>query len=169
MSYTNETGNTALTAIITTLLKAPPRAPPFRSSLHTPTTSGPHYGAFHRDGHQRIYVNRVETLALKTAKQAGARLERGGPFLVVRATSGWTTYNTSAAPIDAAIWTEGVFRISKLVGHESFPHSGVAGQWNACHVEKQLVAWFLSRHVILPDKLGEECEEEDRLDAVLAV
>lgn len=160
-------------AIITTLLKAPPRAPPFRPSPHTPTPSGPRYGAFHGDGHQCIYFDRVQTFDLKTAKQAVARLERGGPFSVVCAASGWTTYNTSPAPIDAAIWTNEVFRVSKLVGHEltpePFPHSGVPGQWNACHVEKQLVAWFLSRHVILPDELGDECEEQDRLDALLAV
>jgi hypothetical protein len=33
----------------------------------------------------------------------------------------------------------------------------------------QLVVWFLSRHVILPDELEEECEDENKLDALLAV
>ncbi len=160
-------------AIITTLLKAPPRAPLFRPFPHAPTPSDPHYGAFHGEGLQRTYVDAVETLNLKTAKQAVARLERGGLFPVVRAASGWTTYATSPAPIDAALWTKEVFRISKLVDHdlthELIRHSGTAGQWNACHVEKQLVVWFLSRHVILPDELGEECEDENKLDALLAV
>ena len=63
-----------------------------------------------------------------------------------------------------------MFRTSKLIDHdlthEPIRHSGTAGQWNACHAEKQLVVWFLSRHIIL---LGEECEDENKLDALLAV
>lgn len=55
-------------AIITTLLKAPPRAPLFRPLPHAPTPSDLHYGAFHGEGLQRTYVDAVETLNLKTAK-----------------------------------------------------------------------------------------------------
>jgi len=33
----------------------------------------------------------------------------------------------------------------------------------------QLVVWFLSRHVIFPDDLQEECEDENKLDALLVV
>jgi hypothetical protein len=92
----------------------------------------PQHGAFYGEGLQRTYVDAVETLDLKRASQAVARLERGGPFPVLRAASGWTAYTTSPALIDAARWTEEVFRISKLVGHnltrELFPHSGKAGQ-----------------------------------------
>lgn len=159
--------------IITTLLKVPPRGALIRPTTHAPTSSGPHYGAFHGDGLQRTYVDAVETLDLKSGSQAVARLERGGPFPVIRAASGWTTYATSPAPIDAAHWTKEVFRISKLVGHnltrEPFRHSGTVGQWNACHVEKQLVVWFLDKHVILPDEIGDECEEGNRLDELLTV
>ena len=105
-------------AIITTFLKASLRAPLFRSLPHVSTPSDPHYSAFHGEGLQRTYIDAVETLNIETAKHAVARLERGGPFPVVRAASGWTTYATSAAPIDAALWTKEVFRISKLVDHD---------------------------------------------------
>lgn len=101
------------------------------------------------------------------------RLEREDLFPVVRAASGWTTYATSPVPIDAAFWTKEVFRISKLVNHdlthELIRHSGTVGQWNACHAEKQLVVWFLSRHVILSNELRDECKDENKLDALLAV
>ncbi|PWY93006.1 hypothetical protein BO94DRAFT_544056 [Aspergillus sclerotioniger CBS 115572] len=85
-----------------------------------------------------------------------ARLERGGKYPTVAAMSGWT-HGSGPSP-DALIsgqqWTKEVFYIASVIGHELPPiehyDGSQPGRYNACHAEKQLIAYFLDRHVFLP-------------------
>lgn len=82
-------------------------------------------------------------------------LERGEPFPSIAAMSGWG-HDQDIVVVSGKNWNEDVFRICKLVGHSLPGHRhdrGVHGRYNACHAEKQLLAYFLSKHVFLPDEL----------------
>lgn len=93
-----------------------------------------------------------------------ARLERGGKFPSVGAMSGWSHCSVQSLRVDGRQWTDDVFYISEVVDHRLPCHSkdrGKDGQYNACHAEKQLIAYFIDRHVFLPrDKLSDPKLEE---------
>ncbi|KAJ5216905.1 hypothetical protein N7468_009913 [Penicillium chermesinum] len=95
----------------------------------------------------------VEEYPITRANKTVARLERGGKFPSVGAMSGWGHCPIQSLRVDGKQWTENVFYISEVVGHNLLPLSkdqGKDGQYNACHAEKQLIAYFIDRHVFLP-------------------
>jgi len=84
-----------------------------------------------------------------------ARLERGGKFPSIGAMSGWFTDSVQSIRVDGRQWMDDVFYISKGVGHYLPYHwedqcQDKKGHYNACHAEKQLIAYFIDRHVFLP-------------------
>ncbi|RAK86444.1 ankyrin [Aspergillus costaricaensis CBS 115574] len=89
-----------------------------------------------------------------------ARLERGGKFASVAAISRLTTVPGQTLSVRGRQWIDDVFYIATIVGHH-FPSYG-HDEDIACHAEKQLIAYFIDRHVFLPrdllpdPKLGEE-------------
>ncbi|KAH7231300.1 uncharacterized protein BKA55DRAFT_598575 [Fusarium redolens] len=92
----------------------------------------------------------------------------GGPgFPPVAAMSGWKHQT----------WTDEVLRLCRIVGHHlpaDEKDQGRPGQFNACHAEKQLAAYFISKHVFLSpdlavDDLGIDCEHQDMLDELQKV
>ncbi len=54
--------------------------------------------------------------------------------------------------ISGKVWTDEVFTICRLVDYIPAPiseYDGVRpGKFNACHAEKQLVAYFVNNHVL---------------------
>ena len=64
-----------------------------------------------------------------------------------------TKIRTSTVPIvSGKDWTSEVIRIANTIGHALAPDrkdSGIPGQFHACHAEKQLIAYFISKHVFL--------------------
>lgn len=70
-------------------------------------------------------------------------------------------------------WTAGVLRLCEVTGHKLQQHEydrGVPGQYHACHAEKQLIAFYISRHLFLPHKTEHHPEDDmgDNLDDFLA-
>ena len=65
--------------------------------------------------------------------------------------SGWSHGQT--VPLIAGLdWTPEVIRIASIIGRAMATDrkdGGVAGQYHACHAEKQLIAYFISKHVFL--------------------
>lgn len=62
-----------------------------------------------------------------------------------------------------------------LLPPDAAKDQGQEGRYNACHAEKQLIAYFIDRHVLLPrdglpdSKLEGDIEQvEDKLDALLS-
>lgn len=69
--------------------------------------------------------------------------------------SGWA-HNENVTVVSGRDWTNDVVRISHLIGHTLSPDSwkdrGEPGRFNASHAEKQLIAYFISKHSFLPDE-----------------
>lgn len=76
-------------------------------------------------------------------------------FSPVAAMSGWRHQPDSDLNVQIAgrRWTEEVFHLCQIVKHKlptDGRDRGTPGQFCACHAEKQLIAYFVSRHVFLP-------------------
>ncbi|KAL8383632.1 hypothetical protein RB595_010703 [Gaeumannomyces hyphopodioides] len=86
---------------------------------------------------------------------------RGQRFPVKAAMSGWTSWVsgdiTQEVPlIGGKDYTDAVAELCPVVGHRLEPSGwdqGRPGRFHACHAEKQLIAYFVSRHRFLPDEL----------------
>lgn len=72
--------------------------------------------------------------------------------------SGWSHRETKVN-VSGREWSDEVKRISRTVGHQLQIHQrrdqGVEGQYFASHAEKQLVAYFISKHVLIG------CQEQE--------
>jgi hypothetical protein len=80
--------------------------------------------------------------------------------------SGWGHKGEELITVAGNVWTEEVFRIAKAVGHtlneDSRKDQGRPGLSQACHVEKQLIIYFISKHVFLPKEVGYVVDQEIR-------
>lgn len=89
-----------------------------------------------------------------------ASLHRPTNFPSISTMSGWGHGETTVT-VSGKEWTAEVMNISTNVGHRLQRHSrydqGKEGQYSASHAEKQLVACFISKHVLI------ETEDEDLL------
>ncbi|CAG7949482.1 unnamed protein product [Penicillium salamii] len=120
----------------------------------------------------------IETYPISRKWKTVARLDRGGDFPSVGAMSGWSHCSVQSLRVDGRQWTDDIFYISEVVGHPLPSNSkdqGKNGQYNACHAEKQLIAYFIDRHVFLPrdglpnSELEENIElKEDELQEYLS-
>ncbi|OOF90491.1 hypothetical protein ASPCADRAFT_211962 [Aspergillus carbonarius ITEM 5010] len=95
----------------------------------------------------------IEEYPITRGGKTVARLERGGKFPSIGAMSGWSHGSMQSLRVDGRQWTDDVFYISELAGHILPSHHndrGKDGRYGACHAEKQLIAYFIDRHVFLP-------------------
>jgi hypothetical protein len=82
-------------------------------------------------------------------------------FPPVAAMSGWGHQPDSElnVQIGGKRWTDEVFQLCQIAEHklptDDDRDQGVPGQFRACHAEKQLIAYFVSRHVFLPHEVDE--------------
>jgi hypothetical protein len=79
-------------------------------------------------------------------------LHRHGEFPLVAAMSGWR-HGQVKITVAGRDWTDEVFKVSNLVGHQlridAQRDRGIPGQFCACHAEKQLIAYFINKHVLI--------------------
>jgi hypothetical protein len=71
--------------------------------------------------------------------------------------------------VEGQQWTDDVFYIAAVVGHHLPSHyhdQGKDGQYKACHAEKQLIAYFIDRHVFLPRDRLPDSELDDEIERV---
>lgn len=88
-----------------------------------------------------------------------AFLNRGGSFPVVRAKSGWSNITEDPDYLDSFHWTNEVFKVCKTIRHKVSPdkYDGAEpGMFNACHAEKQLMAFFAHKHRFAKEELDED-------------
>ncbi|OCK92305.1 uncharacterized protein K441DRAFT_663576 [Cenococcum geophilum 1.58] len=88
--------------------------------------------------------------------KTAAVLDRGNQFPRISSTSGW---GADALPLNdktGPTWIERVYSIARTVGYR-FPEApdslwdhGKPGQYFASHAEKKLIAYFINRHVFMP-------------------
>ncbi|UKZ88194.1 uncharacterized protein TrAFT101_003956 [Trichoderma asperellum] len=83
-------------------------------------------------------------------------------FPPTAAMSGWSHEPNSDLNVQIAgrEWINEVFYLCQITGHRlperMKPDQGRPGQFYACHAEKQLIAYLVSRHVFLPHDIEEE-------------
>ncbi|OJJ29745.1 hypothetical protein ASPWEDRAFT_46487 [Aspergillus wentii DTO 134E9] len=81
-----------------------------------------------------------------------AVLVRGSRFPNIAAMSGWA-HQESSILLSGKDWTDKVMQLANIVGHQLAPDAGrdktLPGQYQASHAEKQLIAYFVDRHVFL--------------------
>lgn len=98
-----------------------------------------------------------------------AQLEQGGKFASIGAMSGWSQGSVQSLRVNGRQWMDDVFYILKVVGHLLPPHCynwGKDNQYNACHAEKQLIAYFIDHHVFLPCDGLPDSELEGKIEQV---
>lgn len=111
----------------------------------------------------------IEEYPITRCWKTVARLERGGKFPSIGAMSGWSHGSVQSLRVDGRQWTDDVFYISKVAGHLLPPDRydwGKDGQYKACHAEKQLIAYLLDRHVLLPRDGHPDLELEEKIEQV---
>ncbi|CAJ0544333.1 Ff.00g035640.m01.CDS01 [Fusarium sp. VM40] len=99
----------------------------------------------------------IQEYSVPQITKTAAILDRGVQFARVSATSGW---GRDALPVNRAMertWVEQVDYIARIVGYtfQAAPSpkfdQGTPGQYYASHAEKKLIAYFLDKHVFLPE------------------
>ncbi|KAJ5713715.1 uncharacterized protein N7483_010896 [Penicillium malachiteum] len=69
--------------------------------------------------------------------------------------SGWGYSQSLSTRVSGKDWTERVLKLAAIVSHslavDASKDHGIRGQYHASHAEKQLIAYFLDRHVFLDE------------------
>lgn len=103
-------------------------------------------------------------------------LWRGDKFPTIAAMSGWNHSEYGNTRVSGKDWTAEVMRLCELVAFTLRPHihdQGIAGQYHACHAEKQLIAYFMHEYHFLPfdksEQAGNNFETEQRLERLIPI
>lgn len=126
------------------------------------------YHSFRRslDGKSVTHYGPIRQYPISSSVKTVAVLERGRLFPSIAAMSGWGHSEWPSTRVSGRNWTAMVLKLAAIVGHTLFVHAakdqGIQGQFQASHAEKQLIAYFLDRHVFLrQDKtLNPQFDEE---------
>ena len=111
----------------------------------------------------------IRSYCVPRITKTAAFLDRGDQFARVPATSGW---GVDALPPNYKTrphWVEQVYYIASIVGHkfEDAPDpgwdQGKPGQYFASHAEKKLIAYFIDRHVFMPQDREPDQKLEDSI------
>lgn len=118
---------------------------------------------FERSSRQNhLLVSLTTQFSLPSEWKTVASLHRGQGFTDVAAMSGWGHGESEVIHIAGREWTTEVLELCALLDFELQPHTydhGVVGQWEACHAEKQLIAYFINRHMFLESEIRVPREE----------
>jgi hypothetical protein len=110
----------------------------------------------------------IRTYSVPYMSKTVAILHRGDPFAWVSAISGW---GADALPLDDRTrppWSEQVQHIASTIGHKlpdkGHCDQGIPGRYFACHAEKKLIAYFIDKHVFMPQARRPDRELEDSIE-----
>lgn len=110
---------------------------------------------FHRSASRVRLFAPIAEYEISSPHKTIAHLKRGGRYPPIAAMSGWS-HGETVPLVSGKDWTSEVIRIANIIGHALVPDSrdnGVLGQFHACHAEKQLIAYFISKHVFLETEI----------------
>lgn len=108
-----------------------------------------------------------------------AILNRGGPFPLLQAISGWDGAGLKEShcsqanfeTLDAKYWQSEAFEIASAIGFSFKPHkcddSGLPGSYYASHAEIQLMCFFISRNYIFREYEPGQTVDDDFLQLFL--
>lgn len=120
--------------------------------------------AFQRAHENGTLLSLTTLYGLPSEWKAIGRLHRGHGLPEVSAMSGWSHTQNELIQVAGRDWTPEVFQLCEFMGFtlESHRHDqGLAGQFNACHAEKQLVAYAVHKHCFLQHRLDIPGEPDD--------
>lgn len=83
-------------------------------------------------------------------------LYRGPQLPTVAAMSGWAHEERNNIQIGGRNWTAEVLRLCEVIGYHlpvDVRDQGKAGQYHACHAEKQLIAFFFEKHLFMSQEV----------------
>jgi hypothetical protein len=80
--------------------------------------------------------------------------------------SGWAHREDPGVNIQIAgrSWAAEVRRLCEIIGYDLTPHDydqGEPGRYHACHAEKQLIVFFVNKHLLLPHEMEENVRMAD--------
>jgi hypothetical protein len=136
-----------------------------KDSKKFPSRGAPtHDQAFHAYSFKKTDRGTIELIApiaefhVPNEWKTVASLQRPSNYPSIAAMSGWSHGETKVT-VSGREWTDEVMRISMTVSHqlriEERRDQGIEGQFFASHAEKQLIAYFISKHVLIEPE-GEE-------------
>lgn len=108
-------------------------------------------------------LRRISETPLSSDRTSVGCLTRGTALPYTVAVSGYTSgiFGTRDGALDRLLWLERVFQLAGLIDHSlpanSYDEPSHPGSSNACHVEKQLLAYVVWVHSAA---LGDEDERE---------
>lgn len=109
--------------------------------------------AFQSSALDRTSLSLTTYYSLPSVWKTVARLHRGGGLPEITAMSGWAHDRNQSIQIAGRDWTEEVLRLCAIIQYTSQPvpsyDQGTPGRYNACHAEKQLIAYFVYKHLFL--------------------
>ncbi|KAF4959252.1 hypothetical protein FSARC_10768 [Fusarium sarcochroum] len=85
-----------------------------------------------------------------------ARLIRGEVLPEISAMSGWAHSQSDNIQVAGQDLTPDVLSLCKVINFTLDPYpcdQGIPGRFNACHAEKQLIAYFIHKHIFLSTEL----------------
>lgn len=98
-----------------------------------------------------------------------AALRRYGEFPDVYAKSGWGHNQVENPVISGKYWTTEVMNLCRKIKFSLQPNldfdQGVPGQYHASHAEKQLVAYFIHKHLSLPNEVNNAEESKAKSES----
>ncbi|KAF4341659.1 ankyrin repeat-containing protein [Fusarium beomiforme] len=103
---------------------------------------------------------------LPTRWKTVAHMVRDGNLPPVSAMSGWGHGEHESIQIAGRDWTCKVLELCNAINFTPEPHyydKGVPGRYNACHAEKQLIAYFVDKHCFLDYEMVVPSEPPDEL------
>ncbi|KAI1641744.1 uncharacterized protein F4817DRAFT_354963 [Daldinia loculata] len=119
---------------------------------------------YQRSPKDRTTLSLTTHYSLPTEWKTVACLIRGGGLPEIAAMSGWSHEQSEDIRVSGQDWTAKVLRLCKQVGFDLEPDKyrdkGVPGQYNAWHAEKQLITYFVHKHLFLELLIPEEPEVE---------
>ncbi|RHZ44343.1 uncharacterized protein CDV56_102237 [Aspergillus thermomutatus] len=144
-------------------------AQPIARNLEERDTRAPWYkeAAALRDRERREIASILDdSLTWRRTVKAIAVLERGCGFPQIAAMSGWS-HERSPVHLNGQVWTDKVMHLASGIGHTLAPIAnrdhGKPGRFHASHAEKHLMAYFVDRHVFLPEDTGPDEGIEDEI------
>lgn len=125
--------------------------------------------AFTRASHDATMVSFTAHFDIPNQYKTIGVLYRGAKFLTMAAMSGWghSEWETDNLQVAGNSWTSQVHSLCRRIGFKLEDDSrdhGVPGQYNACHAEKQLIAYFVDQHMF--DKTQDNTKEMIDLELI---
>jgi hypothetical protein len=132
--------------LIVELLKEP------EEGLDTIPTSAQTFAAHTFKKTDRGTIELIAEFHIPRDSKTIATLHRPSNFPFIAAMSGWGHGETNVTVLGKD-WTAEVMKISSIVGHrlavDEQNDQGIKGRYYASHAEKQLIAYFISKHFLI--------------------